>query len=104
MRDDREIELVAQRHFTDAERAALDGAPERRSAFFRVWARKEAVLKARGTGFATEDTSPDGFDVIDLAVDRFHAAAVATTFGAVRLLCAGFRPRSGVTPPAPESG
>lgn len=27
--------------------------------FFRVWARKEAVLKLRGTGFATDPTSVD---------------------------------------------
>lgn len=89
-RDDRDIELVAQRYFTHAERAVLDAVSDRRAAFFRVWSRKEAVLKARGTGFASDETAPDGFSVVDLNLDDDHAAAVATTDGPVRLVCVDY--------------
>lgn len=44
---------IARRFFAHGERRALDALPEpeRRVAFFRCWARKEAYLKARGIGF-----------------------------------------------------
>ena len=46
---------VARRFFSAAERAAIEAYPEaeRRGAFFRVWVRKEAFVKALGTGVAT---------------------------------------------------
>jgi 4'-phosphopantetheinyl transferase len=45
---------LATRFFTPAESAALDQVPEaeRASAFFRLWTRKEALLKATGIGIA----------------------------------------------------
>jgi 4'-phosphopantetheinyl transferase len=43
---------IAQRHFAPGEYRALQQIPahDRTRAFFRCWARKEAVLKARGDG------------------------------------------------------
>jgi len=44
---------IARRFFADGERRAIETLPEeqRRVAFFRCWARKEAYLKVRGIGF-----------------------------------------------------
>jgi 4'-phosphopantetheinyl transferase len=45
---------IARRHFTAAERAALDAlpAPDRPPAFLALWTAKEAALKAFGLGLA----------------------------------------------------
>ena len=53
---------IARRFFSAAERAAIQAYPEaeRHAAFFRVWVRKEAFVKALGTGVAT---GLDRFDV-----------------------------------------
>ena len=50
--DLRRHEPVAERFFTPAERAALAAVPEpaRLRAFFDLWTRKEAFVKARGDG------------------------------------------------------
>ena len=53
----RPIEMdVARMHFAPAEFAALTGLPanDRTAAFYRCWTRKEAYLKARGTGLSTD--------------------------------------------------
>ena len=46
---------IARRFFSAVEVAAIEAYPEaeRRTAFFRVWVRKEAFVKALGTGIAT---------------------------------------------------
>jgi len=53
---------IAERFFSAAEREALAAAPaaERDRAFFRCWTRKEAYLKAVGTGITVR---LDAFDV-----------------------------------------
>ena len=53
---------IADTHFTAAESKALRSLPppERRAAFFRYWARKEAVIKAGGEGLGR---ALDSFDV-----------------------------------------
>ncbi|MFN4098268.1 MAG: 4'-phosphopantetheinyl transferase family protein [Pararhodobacter sp.] len=50
---------VAQSHFAPDEICSLRALPEpqRQAAFFRCWTRKEAYLKARGTGLATDLSS-----------------------------------------------
>ncbi len=47
-----DIDPIAQRHFTSAERAQLAaaGGPQKMAAFLRIWTLKEAVLKAAGSG------------------------------------------------------
>lgn len=57
-----EVEAVGRRTFSAAEYEGLLALPqeERYAAFFRIWTRKEAVVKARGTGFGAD---LKGFDV-----------------------------------------
>jgi len=45
-------ERIAERYFSEPERAVLRALPqdEKAAAFFRCWARKESWLKAKGTG------------------------------------------------------
>lgn len=54
IRDDVEATAIAERYFAEAEAAELRGmaAADRVRAFFRIWTRKEAYLKARGTGIS----------------------------------------------------
>ena len=55
VRDDMEHLRVSERFFSEAEREVLRSLPQahRPLAFFRCWTRKEALLKARGTGLRT---------------------------------------------------
>jgi 4'-phosphopantetheinyl transferase len=48
-----ELEEIVMQHFTPRERQAVLSCPEeqRLMRFYRVWTRKEAVLKAQGEGF-----------------------------------------------------
>jgi len=52
LRSDFEVEELATRFFSPAERRSLMRLPktERRRAFFHCWTRKESLLKARGGG------------------------------------------------------
>jgi 4'-phosphopantetheinyl transferase len=48
-----DLEQIASRYFCEAEASELlsiDGRPARQEAFFRCWTRKEAYIKAVGTG------------------------------------------------------
>ncbi|WP_373576850.1 4'-phosphopantetheinyl transferase family protein [Parafannyhessea umbonata] len=53
----RDVEdLITRKYYDEAERAAVgDGSTrERRAAWARAWTRREAILKAMGTGFAVD--------------------------------------------------
>ena len=54
-----DVVALARRHFSGAEFEAFMGldAPARNDAFLRVWTRKEACLKAVGTGLSIEPAS-----------------------------------------------
>ncbi len=54
VRRDFNVEEIAERFFSVAERDALRGIPvhEKHEAFFRCWTRKEAYIKARGEGLS----------------------------------------------------
>lgn len=58
LRDMSDLDGVAASQYCASERAALGALPwpERRALFFRLWARKEAVLKALGTGLSLAPT------------------------------------------------
>jgi 4'-phosphopantetheinyl transferase len=62
MRDLPDAMSIAETHFTAAESEGLRSLPppERREAFFRYWARKEAVIKAGGEGL---ERALDSFEV-----------------------------------------
>ena len=100
MRADLDVMEIAPTVFTPGEITSLLSLPAdaRREAFYRLWARKEAVLKAWGTGFSLDahdvhiGIEPTSAALIqaplgdyppaivrDVAVDGAHAAAVATT-------------------------
>lgn len=94
------IEDLAARYFSEAEARALAALPPdaRRPAFFRCWSRKEAFLKACGSGMTlplksfdvsieatgpvalvTRPPAPDaaGYRIESLEIDADHAAALA---------------------------
>lgn len=64
--------LLAQKNFTASEYAAFQGTPpdQRLHAFFRCWTRKEACLKALGSGLSIE---PHAFEagLVDRPQDTF---------------------------------
>ena len=66
---------VARRFFAPAEVAALEALPpgERVEAFFACWARKEAYIKARGTGIAL------GLDRFEVSLAPGRPAALLAT-------------------------
>jgi 4'-phosphopantetheinyl transferase len=73
-------DLVADRFFSPHERRALAAAADRDRAFFTLWTRKEAYLKALGYGLARPlaefDVSLD--EPARLLADRAQPAAVET--------------------------
>jgi 4'-phosphopantetheinyl transferase len=81
-------ELASVLHSRETAELAVLAPPERRAAFGRCWARKEAYLKGTGAGLAggTEVTyvgtgvrpAPvEGWTVSDVSVDEGYASAVA---------------------------
>ncbi|NJB85993.1 4'-phosphopantetheinyl transferase [Lewinella marina] len=57
-----EIQLAEfRRVFTEEEYALLSGLPDATATFFRLWTRKEAVMKADGRGFSLD---PAGIDCL----------------------------------------
>jgi 4'-phosphopantetheinyl transferase len=102
VRRDIALEEIAQMYFTARELAALRLLPEqnRVDAFFACWTRKEALLKAQGTGFlrppesvhvglgAYDPASPlrcGGWTVAELNLPPPYAGAVAVEGTQMRL-------------------
>jgi 4'-phosphopantetheinyl transferase len=50
---------LAKRHYTPAEQAVVQASPDQNHAFFICWTRKEACLKAIGSGFSV---APESFE------------------------------------------
>lgn len=75
IRDDIEHEQLAKRFFSQAEYGALQHCSEsnRLRAFFAVWTRKEAVVKAQGAGIAL------GLKQFDVSIDPDTAPSVIAT-------------------------
>ena len=95
VRDMADIEEIARRNFSPGEIAALLALPEhqRQDAFFRGWSRKEAYVKALGSGLSTP---LDQFEV-SLATDE--PSALLSIEGSADAASAwtlwGFRPHPG---------
>ena len=62
IRPRRSLALLARHCFSPAEQRAVAGDPDPMLAFYRVWARKEAVIKADGRG-------------VSIGLDRFDVSA-----------------------------
>ncbi|REJ75569.1 MAG: 4-phosphopantetheinyl transferase [Acidobacteria bacterium] len=95
-----ETELVSSRFFTDSEADRIRSAPDVQTGFFKCWTRKEAVIKAVGTGLSMpldkfqvslEESSPklewigiDGEDAGDWSLHSTRPAERLITAVAVR--------------------
>ena len=73
-----DYDAVGREVFTADDRVALAHAPEEQKAatFFRLWVRREAQLKACGTGLGEPPCPP--MPVYDLVVGAGYCAALAT--------------------------
>lgn len=49
-----DVDVLAQRNYTEAERASIRDSQDPTTAFLRCWTRKEACLKALGSGLSIE--------------------------------------------------
>lgn len=78
------VESVARRFFCDAERRAIDSAGDecgRLERFSRLWVRKEAWLKAVGTGISERMRQLDLSAALDVAEPRGSAVVVTAPDG-----------------------
>jgi 4'-phosphopantetheinyl transferase len=75
LRDNHEHDAIAERWFSHLENKALAQLPveDRLEAFFSVWSRKEAVVKALGTGIS------QGLDNFSVSVPPREPAAILET-------------------------
>ncbi len=89
LRDDVDIDGVARRFFTGAQRAELNGLEpaQRARAFFALWTRHEAFLKATGTELAgaCAPGSGSGWTISGFDAGPGYAAAVAVEADAVEI-------------------
>ena len=76
IRPRRSLDLLARHCFSPAERRAVAGDPDPMHAFYRVWSRKEAVIKADGRGVSI------GLDRFDVSVGEPAALLDARWTGA----------------------
>jgi 4'-phosphopantetheinyl transferase len=84
VRPGRRAQAIADRWFTDAEADAIRSAEDPDAVFFRLWARKEAYLKATAEGFrgglgSFEALTPElpGWEFHDVDAGPGYAAALA---------------------------
>lgn len=90
-----DIAAVARRCFSPREREVLDaaGVDETAAVFFQTWVRKEAYIKALGSGMALELDSFDAcgdvgdFRILPLPEIRGYAGALAVEGPADRVQC-----------------
>ena len=76
IRPRRSLDLLARHCFSPAEQRAVAGDPDPMHAFYRVWSRKEAVIKADGRGVSI------GLDRFDVSVGEPVALLDARWTGA----------------------
>ncbi|MDR1165090.1 MAG: 4'-phosphopantetheinyl transferase superfamily protein [Deltaproteobacteria bacterium] len=74
--------LIKERTLTPAEISAWEKQSERESFFWRVWTRKESLLKALGTGLAI---APNTFAVLPLEAPRILFRGEAWSLASVTL-------------------
>lgn len=103
IREGIDIEEIAVTAFSGRERARLGEAPpaDRRQTFFRIWARKEALLKSRGLGLGSELVETLNTWVYDLPVGPGYAGAMAGTGATPRIVMRRYARSAGLRP-APQ--
>jgi 4'-phosphopantetheinyl transferase len=69
----------------DQERLRAAAAADRHSLFFSLWTRREAALKAVGTGFGVPTGELSGLEIRDLPIDPDFKAAVAVVGGGMEV-------------------
>lgn len=105
------MEKIARRYFAEEEVAHLHEVPEaqRHSAFFRLWTRKEALIKCHGGGLRVpldsfsvladstslrNESDTRSWRLADLRVEGSYRAALALEGDSLpRIECGEFRPR-----------
>jgi 4'-phosphopantetheinyl transferase len=84
---DLDVQSIASRYFTAEEAALIENAADRQTTFFHLWARKEAYVKACGSGLYRElssfsvpvaDGEKDGWFFQRLEAGSKYASAVVT--------------------------
>lgn len=99
IRRDVEVQAIAGRYFSVEEQSALGAAPDAYAAFFQLWAKKEAYVKASGSTLFRElgrcsvpvaDGERDGWHFRRLEAGSGYAAAVATDRPLEALPCYAF--------------
>lgn len=100
-----DVQAIASRYFTLEEIALIEKAEDRHALFFQLWARKEAYVKARGSGLfrelnrvsvpieqggLPERGEKDGWIFQRLEAGSKYAAAVVTDKPLTRVPCYDF--------------
>ena len=100
IRKDVDVEAIASRYYAPDEQRVVESAGDPHAAFFRIWARKEAFIKASGSTLfaelkrisvpAEDGAEQDGWFFHDLKAGSRYAAAVVTDKPLDRLPCYDF--------------
>ena len=79
IRDINHMEPIAERFFSPGERTAFQGLTngKKRETFFRIWTRKEALLKATGEGISDRLDEIDTSPVIDNSTSKISSGPVS---------------------------
>ncbi|MFN7140551.1 MAG: 4'-phosphopantetheinyl transferase family protein [Limisphaerales bacterium] len=81
-----EADAIAERFFTPAESAALRASDaSKREMFFKIWTRKEAVLKCLGSGFTDDADIPFEGVICELAPAPGYIGALAISTHRLKL-------------------
>jgi 4'-phosphopantetheinyl transferase len=99
VRRETDVLAIATRYFLPEEVALISDAEDSCAVFFRLWARKEAYVKACGSALfrelsafqvSLEEGERDGWFFHDLEAGSRHAAAVVTDRPVLQLPCYDF--------------
>jgi 4'-phosphopantetheinyl transferase len=94
-----DVMAIASRYFTPEECSLIENASDMHAVFFRLWARKEAYVKAAGSALFRElssfsvpngDGEKDGWHFRSLEAGSRYAAAVVTDREAANIPCFDF--------------
>ncbi|MEN7972578.1 MAG: 4'-phosphopantetheinyl transferase superfamily protein [Verrucomicrobiota bacterium] len=88
-----DVMSIATRFFTPEEISLIENSEDRHAIFFRLWARKEAYVKACGSTLFSElgtNTEKKGWVFQSLEIDPAYAAAVVTNKELANVSCNDF--------------